>query len=359
MAVQVSKRVVWLLLFALAAVTAQAQGVNYPDQTTPHERALWQLAPAAGRLLHGVYPGGKTGYEDDITPQTVRSYTKAVGRPVAWVMFSNNWFSNRSFPMKKARWIRQRDATPYIRLMLRSDTEQDHREPLFTLDAILRGDFDADLTKWGQQAAKFATPVISEYGTEMNGQWFSWNARWNGRAQGAKRFRDAYRHIIEVTRAAGASNIIWVFHVNNADYPLRSWNRFEQYYPGNDYIDWLGVSIYSMQAPYDTEKTSFVKTLPKVMARFAKMAPEKPVIVAEFGTDVHNRRERAAKWADGALSQMLSRRWPTLIGFSWWNETWENDDDPARNTDMQVQSSGPLARVFRKHLITSQVQNHP
>lgn len=343
----------------LTASIAQAQGVNHVRKTMPHGQALWQMAPAPGRLLHGVYPGGKTGFEDDITPKSLRSYTRAVGRRVAWVMFSNNWFSNRNFPVKTARWIRKRDITPYVRLMMRSDTELDHREPLFTLNAILRGAFDADLTKWGQQAAKFATPVISEFGTEMNGQWFPWNARWNGRAQGAKRFRDAYRHIIDVTRKAGASNIIWVFHVNNSDDPMRNWNRFEKYYPGDDYIDWLGVSIYAMQAPYDTEKTSFVKTLPKVMARFAKMAPKKPVIVAEFGTDVRNPRERAAKWVDGALQMMLSRRWPNLIGFSWWNETWENDDDPTRNTDMRVQSNAALAQVFRKHLVSDRVQNHP
>ncbi len=353
------KYVFAVLVLTFPSTFSLAQGGNAAGKTMPHADALWQLAPAAGRLLHGVYPGGTTGYEDDITPKSLRAYTRAVGRQVAWVMFSNNWFSNRNFPVKTARWIRQHKSTPYVRLMLRSDTEQDHREPVFTLDAIVRGDFDADIAKWGQQAARFATPVISEFGTEMNGSWFPWNARWNGRRQGAKLFRDAYRHIIDVTRAAGAGNIIWVFHVNNADDPVKNWNRFEKYYPGDDYIDWLGVSIYSMQAPYDTEKTGFVKSLPRVMNRFNRMAPDKPVIVAEFGTDVHNSREPAAIWADGALRLMLGRRWPNLIGFSWWNETWENDDDPTRNTDMRVQSSTPLARVFRKHLATARVQNHP
>ena len=48
---------------------------------------------------------------------------------------------------------------------------------------------------------------------------------------------------------AEADNILWVFHVNYNDWPNESWNRFENYYPGDDYIDWLAVSIYGAQQP--------------------------------------------------------------------------------------------------------------
>ena len=33
---------------------------------------------------------------------------------------------------------------------------------------------------------------------------------------------------------------------------------------------------------------------------------------------------------------------------SWWNEAWENDDDPAHNTNMRVQDNPPLADVFQR-----------
>ncbi len=328
---------------------AGALGLAGPSwAATPHDRAVRALTPLPGRLLHGTYPGGTTGEEDDITPAGVQAYEAAVGRHVAWVYFSHNWYHGRRFPTATARWILAHGSTPYVRLMMRSDSEEFKPEPRFTLARIAQGRFDDDLVRWGRDAAALGVPVLAEFGTEMNGDWFRWNGRWNGRGRGAERFRAAYRHIVEVTRAAGAENIVWVFHVNHEDAPGRRWNRFENYYPGADVIDWLGVSVYGMLGPDEQAPTDFVAALDAAHARLRRMAPDKPVIVAEFGTDIHNPRAPAAAWADRALAALLGRRWPGLIGFSWWNESWENQDESV--TDLRLSQAPDLARVFRKRL---------
>ena len=316
--------------------------------TAAHARAVAALTPSRGRLLHGTFPGGFTGEEDDITLAQLQAYERAVGKRVAWVCFSHNWFNGRRFPTDTARWILAHGATPYVRLMMRSDSEEMKREPRYTLRRIAEGRFDADLARWGRAAAALGVPIIAEYGTEMNGEWFRWNGRWNGRARGGERFRAAYRHIVEVTRAAGADNIVWVFHINHQDAPDTSWNRFEHYYPGDDVIDWCGVSAYSMLRPDEDERTDFVATFERAYGRLRRLAPRKPVIVAEFGTDIHNPLEPAAPWADRALAAITGGRWPGLIGFSWWNETWPNDDNTP--TDLRVWKDAELARVFRRRL---------
>jgi hypothetical protein len=53
-----------------------------------------------------------------------------------------------------------------------------------------------------------------------------------------------------------------------------------------------------------------------------------------------------SQWARAALKDIITFRWPRLIGFSWWNETWQNDDNPAHDTDMRVQTNPLLAQVF-------------
>lgn len=345
-----------MLKFVLALMLVAA-----PIMAAPmgHEATLRALMPLNGHLLSGVFPGGYSGNEDDITPAQVQNYERLVGKRVAWVMFSHNWYQGRAFPVQTASWIRAQGATPYIRLMLRSDTELNHREPLYTLRAIENGAFDADLAAWARAAAGFGTPIIAEFGTEMNGDWFPWNGRWNGRSKGGARFQAAYRHIIDIMRANGASNVAWVFHVNNLDGPPRKWNRFERYYPGDDYIDWLGVSIYSAQGPHEDWTVDFPASLAEVMARFGAMAPAKPVIVAEFGTDVHNPLEPVGPWAEAALDAMLSGRYPKLIGFSWWNESWPNGDDPADATDYRVGSSPELAAVLHRQFANRRVQGRP
>ncbi len=333
---------------ARAHAAQQAQGPERPRLSLPP--ALARILPPPGRLLQGVYPGGRSGEEDDITPADVDAWERATGRKPDWIVFSHNWYRSSVFPAATARWIRARGAIPWIRLMLRSDAREDHAEPRFTLRAIATGRFDTALRAWGRAAARFGTPIFCEYGTEMNGRWFPWNAVWNGRRRGPARFIAAWRHIVDVVRGAGARNVIWVFHVNHEDDPERPWNRFEAYYPGDARVDVLAVSIYSALSPRERTHVDFASALSGVMERFARMAPDKPVIVAEMGTDVHNPAENAALWARQACAALAARRKSRLIGFAWWNETWPNDDDPAHDTDLRVQSSAALARALHQCL---------
>jgi hypothetical protein len=131
-------------------------------------------SPPAGKLYHGVYPGGITGEEDDITPADLSSYQATVQRTAAWVYFSDNWYRSRSFPLATATWIRDAGSVPFIRLMLHDSAARTPNKR-FTLAHVLRGDFDADFRTWGRAAQAFGTPLIVEFGTEVNSSWFPWN----------------------------------------------------------------------------------------------------------------------------------------------------------------------------------------
>ncbi|MBI3829418.1 MAG: beta-mannanase [Planctomycetes bacterium] len=352
------------LAFALALPLAFC-GAGMASSAEPldpkPEHPLQRLAPPpAGKLYHGVYPGGKSGEEDDIAEADLAAYQNAAGQSAAWVYFSNNWFRSREFPLVTAQWIRKTGAIPFIRLMLRSSSKENKREPLFTLDALIAGKFDADIKKWGAQAKAFASPLLAEYGTECNGEWFPWNGKWNGaddtkgfgdpeKADGPERFVAAYRHIVDIVRGEGARNVVWVFHVNADDAPDDKWNRFANYYPGDDYADWLAVSVYGPKTPEDNEAEDFAPQMDKAYKRLHKMAPDKPVIVAEFGCAAGHRKVSADKWAAEALDGVLAHKWPNVAGFSWWNERWENGRRAA-DTTMRLQDSKALAKVFREKL---------
>lgn len=320
--------------------------------------------PPAGKLYHGVFPGDDPSVanaeEDGVSLGTVESYEKAVGRKVMWVYFSHNWYKGRAFPQSTAAWIRDHGSVPFIRLMLRSSADQNVAEPLYVLNRIVAGDFDEDLRKWGQDAADFATALIVEFGTEVNGDWFSWNGAWNGGATvGPERFRNAFRHIVATISAQGTTNITWVFHVAEDDSPDQSWNRFENYYPGDDVVDWVGVSVYGAEEPLDDEWTAFSTDMDRVYPRLTAMVPGKPLFLLEFGVTGGNPLGNAADWADAALTNLLGGRWPRLKGFSWWNEFWQNDDNPAHDTDMQVQTVPGLAAVFANGLKSDAVVDAP
>jgi hypothetical protein len=333
--------------FSLIAAVCVSSGASLCAQGSPI------APPPAGKLYHGFYWGGvgtdtHDPTEHDVMPADVRRYEQAVGKETAWVYFSDNWFESRKFPAEMCGWIRDLGKLPFIRLMLRSDVDQKHAERTFSLRKIVAGDFDEDLREWARAARDFRTPLLIEWGTEPNGRWFSWNGEWNGGArQGPERYITAYRHIVDLMRAEGADNLRWVWHVNWDDDPETKWNRFENYFPGKNYCDWLALSIYGPTTPTARDGTeSFVTKMREAYPRLTKLAPEKSIIIAEFGCDLHNPRIDAAGWAASALEQLFSGQWPTVIGFCWWNEGWQNDEQKKHDSDLIILHDPDLTRVF-------------
>ncbi len=294
-----------------------------------------------------------------VDPDTVISYEQTVGKTAAWIDFTNDWSSDRKFPAATAQWIRNKGSVPYIRLMLPGDPPDKSQSNGLMLDTIITGALDAEVRRWAREARDFGTPLFAEFGTEMNGEWYAWNGRWNGGADmsgygdplipdGPERFRDACRHLIMLMRQERARNIAWVFHVNYTDYPAEPWNRFENYYPGADVIDMIGVSVYGAQTPLGDEWPEFSELLDVMYPRIIKLAPGKPILVSEFGVTRDNPRGSQSQWAQRALTGLLNNRWPGIIGFAWWNKAWQNDGNPHHDSSMRVQDNPALAAVFRE-----------
>ncbi len=305
--------------------------------------------PPAGKLYHGFFYDGPALNEHDVTASDVTRYEDAVGKKTAWVFFSDNWFESRKFPAAMCNWIRDLEKIPYVRLMLRSDLEQNHRENTFTLARIIGGEFDNDLRAWARDAKAFGSPILVEWGMEPNGDWFAWNGKWNGGAKaGPAHYIAAYRHIADVMRAVEADNLQWVWHVNWFDSPEAKWNRLENYYPGDAYCDWIGLSAYGPLTPATPDGTESLRfKMRETYSLLTKLAPGKPIVIAEFGCDLHNREVSADTWAKSALEDLFSGRWPAVIGFCWWSEAWENDDYKKHDTDMNILHNRGLTSVFR------------
>jgi hypothetical protein len=304
--------------------------------------------PPAGKLYFGVFPGSRDGMGGDVTAADVAAFSRAAGKRPTWVYFCNNWYESPAFPESTASSIRANGSIPYIRLMLLSSRAIRCPDPVYNLENILRGRFDPELRRWMQAARRFGSPLLAEYGVEVNGFWFPWNGLWN-REGGAyedavERFRKTYRHIIRIAREERAYNIRWVFHADPWDEPLDEWNHFEHYYPGDEWIDWVGVSVYGRQAPSDEDYPTFREQMDSAYRRLTKLT-SKPVIVCEFGTIADSTQ---AAWARAALDDVLGNRWPGVIGFAWWNAAFYNDvADPRGHSNMRVQDNPVLSAVFR------------
>ncbi len=246
-------------------------------------------SPISG-LYHGAFPdfGGE---ESNVTQQRILDFETLIQKELAWVYFSDNWLDNLSFPYDEVTTIHQTGRTPFIRMMARSDFGEKGADPVYTMQNIIDKKFDTQLIAWANEAKNINYPLLVEFGTEVNGNWFPWNGEFNGKdtldtygnpslADGPERFRDAYRHIIDLFRGEGVTNITWFFHVDAHSEPNEQWNSIENYYPGDDYIDWLGVSIYGPQLQSEDFET-FSDILDEIYPKLTQLS-NKPIAILEF-----------------------------------------------------------------------------
>jgi hypothetical protein len=292
---------------------------------TPDGGSIGQLiqVPPAGHLYHGVFPAGRTQPDADISMQAADDYRTAVGRQLAYIYFSNEWFVSKSFPRVTAQAIRDRGAVPFIRLHMRSQSKQLVTDPVYTLDNINAGMFDADLQAWADEAKAFGTALIVQYGTEVNGDWNPWSAEYNGGlAVGPEKFQAAYRHIVEVMRAEGANNIIWAFHINGENWPGDDpRNNAGAYYPGDDVVDWIGFSLYQNYYLGDPKCRDINALLKARESELGDAAKTKPLFFFELGTSANSSQCNPGAWVQQTLQDLLGGRWPEIHGFAWWDET--------------------------------------
>ncbi len=71
--------------FAVPTPTATQRPTEAVPPTKTPEPVTMQIvgSPPDGQLYHGIYPGGPSGEEDDLTLDDLRSYEEAVGKTAA------------------------------------------------------------------------------------------------------------------------------------------------------------------------------------------------------------------------------------------------------------------------------------
>ena len=239
------------------SLTAYKNGVSSEKFIVTAKFSSNKLIDSPTGIYHSAYPDFG-GTEDIVTVERINNFETLANKKLLWAYFSNNWYDNIQFPTEAVNTINSVGKIPFIRMMPRSNFDEGGPDLIYTMQKIINGDFDIEIVQWATHAKNTNIPLLVEFGTEVNGNWFPWNGQYNGADKtteygdanlfdGPERFRDAYRHIIDICNANGADNITWFFDIDAYSEPDASWNNIENYYPGDDYIDWLGISVYGPQ----------------------------------------------------------------------------------------------------------------
>ncbi|HEV2787058.1 MAG TPA: glycosyl hydrolase, partial [Solirubrobacteraceae bacterium] len=191
-------------------------------------------------------------------------------------------------------------------------------QPSYSLARIAAGDFDTYISTWALALKVLGAPVYLRPMHEMNSDWYPWSGAANGNSP--DHYVQAWRHIVDVFRARGASNVRFVWSPNNIDVPAS--NRMESYYPGASYVDVLAADGYNWGAgtPEFGGWQSFDKVFRDVYDRLRALGPQ-PIWFAEVATS-DDGGDKAA-WVRDMFTQAQSM--DRLEALVWFNEHKERD----------------------------------
>jgi Glycosyl hydrolase family 26 len=187
---------------------------------------------------------------------------------------------------------------------------------------ITGGACDALVARAARRLARGGRPTLLRWAWEMNGDWYPWGAAGNGRDPAG--FVAAWRRVHRIFAEQGASNVAWVWSPNWNSSPDAPWNAVPRFYPGDAYVDWVGVSGYNLHR--ETPQTLFSGV-------YGGYAARKPIIVTEVGAVDRGGRTKA-DWIE--LFADWVRAHPAVGAVTWfdtdthpgYDERWRVDTDP-------------------------------
>ncbi len=146
------------------------------------------------------------------------------------------------------------------------------------------GSQDSLIRARAQAVKAFGSPIFLRPAAEMNGDWFDWGGANNDRDTAA--FIKAWRRIHDIFDEEGVHNVSWVWAPNSESSPggwdPSSWNSWRNYYPGDAYVDWVGIDGYNWGLlPGGDGWLSFGAIMQHV---YDDYATRKPIMIAETGS---------------------------------------------------------------------------
>jgi Glycosyl hydrolase family 26 len=322
-----------------------AAGVGASPGVAPTPAACGKLLPPAG----GVYFGLMHPQEWQApNPPRIESLERATGVTARFATFTIPWGQRLAFPSTGVVTLWRAGFVPMLRLFAfpTYDYGDDALPPSaypgpYAMSRIASGEYDDQIRTFADAARATDIPILFDIDPEMNNA-HPWGGRFDGAGatsfgdpgwpDGPEHFRDGYRRFVDIFRQEGATNVTFFFHPDSVyGYTPGSYTEpFEQfhwYYPGDQYVDWMGLSVYSHPNKPDGSNVSFEEKLETFhgsdyvgsYSELAALGP-KPIALSELGFDSLPSEQAKAAWVLDAAAVMQSSRYPRIAAVDWWGD---------------------------------------
>ena len=142
------------------------------------------------------------------------------------------------------------------------------------------------IRQFARDARALGHPFLFRLCNEMNSDWTSYGGVVN--MADPDIFVENWRTIYRIFQEEGVDNCIWVYNPNNRNAPPDDWNGALNYYPGNEYVDLIGVTGYNTGTYYYSrwleEWKDFTEIYDDIQAYYGKYFSAFPWMITEFSS---------------------------------------------------------------------------
>jgi len=192
--------------------------------------------------------------------------------------------------------------------------------------------FIKQFTEYGKNIVKLKRPMFFSTMYEMNGDWWVWG-------QKAAPFKKAWRLMHKIFDDVGANEYAtWFWETFMHLGPRSRTNPGHMYYPGDDYVDWIGLSVHR-QIQYSSHQGPLSRIGGSSFRDLHRRYPDKPFMIAELGATMGWDQ---ARWFTSAFNYI--RRTPEIKAVV----IWDNDNPPANYKHYLTEESwAALKQIFK------------
>lgn len=253
----------------------------------------------------GAFIADLPGRED------IRNFKQAYGKNPYYVMVFIDW---ENYPdMGVVRAILDENSVPVITWEPWYACSEKGVDP----GRLLQGEYDGYIKDFAGLIASFGSEIYIRFAHEMNGDWYPWS----GSKIGALNYIHMYRYVKDICDRAGMDNARWIFSVNWEDIPATADNSFQNYYPGDEYVDYIGLDGYNWGDTKPWSGWMSFRDLFDAPYRMSRALFDKPVLITEFSSASSGGDK--ALWIREAMIDMRDRY--DIEGFVLFNVDKETD----------------------------------
>ena len=235
------------------------------------------------------------------------------------------------------------DNNRYVELTLQTMHMQGDNKSI-TYD-ILDGKYDDYFNKYAKKIKEFNHPVLFRLNNEMNGDWCVYSSYHS--SKDTNLYKEVWKYVYGIFEKNGVDNVLWVWNPHDLSFPNFKWNHYLNYYPGDEYVDIVGLTGYNTGNYYPGEVwRNFDKIYPQLYDEYMSIF-EHPFMITEFGANEVGGNK--VKWVDDMFAYMKKYPFKNIKGARWWNGIdWDSNKNPARI--YRLDNRDDVIQAFRRGL---------